>query len=92
MTGCSELYTYVNNKRLRRGHTTGTCAAAASKAAAEARLTQSPVTTVSIHTPKGITLELPPGARSGRTGATTSTPPTAPWCTPTSASRTPALT
>ena len=59
MTGCSELYTYVNNKRLRRGHTTGTCAAAASKAAAEALLTQSPVTTVSIHTPKGITLELP---------------------------------
>ena len=59
MTGYPELYTYVNNKKMRRGHTTGTCAAAASKAAAEALLTQSPVTTVSIHTPKGITLELP---------------------------------
>ena len=59
MTGCSELYTYVNNKRMRRGHTTGTCAAAASKAAALAVLTQEPVGTVTIRTPKGITLDLP---------------------------------
>ena len=50
---------YVNNKKMRRGHTTGTCAAAASKAAAEAILTQSPVSSVTIHTPKGITLDLP---------------------------------
>ena len=59
MTGYPELYTYVNNKKMRRGHTTGTCAAAASKAAAEAILTQSPVSSVTIHTPKGITLDLP---------------------------------
>ncbi len=59
MTGCSELYTYVNNKRMRRGHTTGTCAAAASKAAALALLSQEPVTSVTIRTPKGITLDLP---------------------------------
>lgn len=52
-------YVYVNNKKLRRGHTTGTCAAAASKAAAEALLTGGDVTTVRIHTPKGITLDLP---------------------------------
>ena len=59
MTDESELYTYVNNKKLRRGHTTGTCAAAASKAAALAVLTQNPVGSVTIHTPKGITLDLP---------------------------------
>ena len=59
MTGNPELYTYVNNKRLRRGHTTGTCAAAASKAAAEAVLSGRPVDRVTIATPRGITLELP---------------------------------
>lgn len=55
----NDSYVYVNNKKLRRGHTTGTCAAAASKAAAEALLTGRDVTAVKIHTPKGITLELP---------------------------------
>lgn len=59
MTGDSELYTYVNNKRLRRGHTTGTCAAAASKAAALALLSQRDVDMVTIATPKGIVLDLP---------------------------------
>lgn len=52
------MYIYVNNKRMRCGHTTGTCAAAASKAAASALLGK-PVSTVSISTPKGITLDLP---------------------------------
>lgn len=52
------MYVYVNNKRMRCGHTTGTCAAAASKAAASALLGK-PVSTVSISTPKGITLDLP---------------------------------
>ena len=59
MTGNPEFYTYVNNKRMRRGHTTGTCAGAASKAAAEAVLSGRPVDMVTIATPKGITLELP---------------------------------
>lgn len=53
-----ELYVYVNNRRLRRGHTTGTCAAAASKAAALLAL-GSPADTVTIATPKGIVLDLP---------------------------------
>ena len=52
------MYTNVNNRRLRRGHTTGTCAAAASKAAAQALLSQRPVSSVSIVTPKGIALDL----------------------------------
>ena len=59
MTTDSELYTYVNNKKMRRGHTTGTCAAAASKAAAEAVLSGKPVKNVRIATPKGIVLDLP---------------------------------
>ena len=53
-----DMYVYVNNKRMRRGHTTGTCAAAASKAAAMALL-GSPCGTVEITTPKGISLRLP---------------------------------
>lgn len=55
----TDSYVFVNNKRLRRGHTTGTCAAAASKAAAEALLFGRDVGSVTILTPKGITLELP---------------------------------
>lgn len=54
-----ELYVYVNNKKLRRGHTTGTCAAAAAKAAMTAMLTGRPVDSVEILTPKGILLYLP---------------------------------
>lgn len=53
------MYRIVNNRRMRCGHTTGTCAAAASKAAAEALLTHRMVQTVSISTPKGIVLKLP---------------------------------
>lgn len=52
-------YVFVNNRMLRTGHTTGTCATAASKAAAMALLSQKDVSTVSVHTPKGITLDLP---------------------------------
>ncbi|MBR4686433.1 MAG: cobalamin biosynthesis protein CbiD [Candidatus Methanomethylophilaceae archaeon] len=54
-----DSYVFVNNKKLKRGHTTGTCAAAATKAATEALLTGKPVESVRIHTPKGITLDLP---------------------------------
>ena len=53
-----EMFVFVNNKRLRRGHTTGTCAAAASKAAAMAVLGH-PTEKVTIVTPKGISLDLP---------------------------------
>lgn len=52
------MYVFVNNRRLRRGHTTGTCAAAASKAAALALLGHA-ADRVTIATPKGITLDLP---------------------------------
>lgn len=53
-----EMYVIVNNRRLRRGHTTGTCAAAASKAAALALLGE-PTDVVRIATPRGIVLDLP---------------------------------
>ena len=59
MTGNEELYAYVNNRKLRRGHTTGTCAATASKAAAEALLSGQVVNSVHIVTPRGIALDLP---------------------------------
>jgi len=55
----SDAFVFVNNKKLRRGHTTGTCAAAASKAAAEAVVTGRKVEKIRIHTPKGIILDLP---------------------------------
>ena len=54
-----DSYVFVNNKKLRRGHTTGTCAAAATKAATLALLTGEDVATVEIHTPKGVILNLP---------------------------------
>jgi len=53
------IYIYHNNKRLRCGHTTGTCAAAATKAAMEMLLSGSVVENVSITVPKGIVLDLP---------------------------------
>lgn len=52
-------YMIKNNRRLRTGHTTGTCAAAASKAATIMLLTQASVDVVDIMTPKGIRLYLP---------------------------------
>lgn len=51
-------YIYKNHKKLRCGYTTGTCAAAATKAAVRMLLTQIPVTEIKINTPKGITLNL----------------------------------
>ena len=53
------IYIYHNTKRLRCGHTTGTCAAAATKAAIEMLLSGSVVENVSITVPKGIVLDLP---------------------------------
>ncbi|MFA6869858.1 MAG: cobalt-precorrin-5B (C(1))-methyltransferase CbiD [Methanomethylophilus sp.] len=54
-----QAFIYVNGKKLRRGFTTGSCAAAAAKAAAEMLLTDRPVAAVDLLTPKGIPLHLP---------------------------------
>lgn len=54
----SEMYINIGGKILRRGHTTGTCAAAASKAAAEMLITGVDVHSTTILTPKGISLNL----------------------------------
>ena len=54
-----EMQISVGGKILRRGHTTGTCAAAASKAAAEMLLSGNEADRVKILTPKGILLDLP---------------------------------
>lgn len=51
-------YVYKNHKKLRCGYTTGTCAAAASKAAVRMLLTKMPVNEIGICTPKGVTLNL----------------------------------
>lgn len=53
------MHVLVGSRMLRCGHTTGTCAAAASKAAAEMILSGRSIQSVSIATPKGIVLELP---------------------------------
>ncbi len=53
-----DRYVTVDGKQLRLGYTTGSCAAAASKAAACLLLTGHTPETVSLLTPKGIPLEL----------------------------------
>lgn len=53
-----EMRINLGGRILRRGYTTGTCAAAASKAAAQMLITEEDVHSVSIITPKGITLDL----------------------------------
>ena len=53
-----ESFITRDGKKLRRGYTTGSCAAAASKAAALMLLGKRPVESVWLMTPKGIGLTL----------------------------------
>ena len=53
-----ESYVIKEGKRLRLGYTTGSCAAAAAKAAAWMLLTGQEKRTIGLHTPKGLDLEL----------------------------------
>ena len=57
-TGIEECYVIKNNKKLRMGYTTGSCAAGAAKAAAYMLLHDQEIRTVSLMTPKGIELSL----------------------------------
>lgn len=52
-------YVFVGGKKLRRGYTTGSCAAAASKAATMMLLSGNIVNEVELLTPRGILLHLP---------------------------------
>ena len=54
-----EKYVVKNGKRLRFGYTTGSCAAAASKAAVQMLLGQKPVDMIRIITPNNTELEIP---------------------------------
>ena len=54
----SDLYVYHKGRKLRCGHTTGSCATAAATAAALMLLNQKPVQSVDISTPAGVDLNL----------------------------------
>lgn len=53
-----ERYVYKNQKKLRCGYTTGTCACAAAKAAAQMLLSGKDVLEVNVETPMGVHLQL----------------------------------
>ena len=57
-TGLEDQYVVYDNKRLRMGYTTGSCAAAASKAAAQMLFSGVEVDEAALETPKGILLHL----------------------------------
>ncbi len=60
-TGLEDYYIIRNNKKMRFGYTTGTCAAAASKAAAQMLLSGEEIREIPFLTPKGILLNLEVG-------------------------------
>lgn len=57
-TGLEDCYIIKGNKKLRCGYTTGSCAAAAAKAAALMLFSGNPVNSVKLMTPRGILLDL----------------------------------
>ena len=57
-TGLEGYYSIKNNKKMRYGYTTGSCAAAAAKGAVEILLENRKVEQVELMTPKGILLNL----------------------------------
>lgn len=57
--GLENYYVMKQNRKLRCGYTTGSCAAAAAKAAARMLLTGKPVVQIDLMTPRGILLHLP---------------------------------
>lgn len=64
-----DSFVYIDGKKYRRGFTTGSCAAASTKASLIKLITREDLKSVNIDTPKGISIEIPVAGQTTENGS-----------------------